>query len=112
VVAEALQAVAEQARPGQSTTELDKVAAEVLAHHGARSPFVNYHPAWAPRPSPAVLCVSVNDAVVHGIPNGQLLADYVHDSDGWTLRTASGARAAHSEHTVAVTRDSARILTR
>ena len=37
--------------------------------------------------------------------------DYTHDPDGWTLRTASGARAAHSEHTVAVTRDSARILT-
>ena len=37
--------------------------------------------------------------------------EYVHDSDGWTLRTASGARAAHSEHTVAVTADGARILT-
>jgi methionyl aminopeptidase len=36
--------------------------------------------------------------------------DYTHDSDGWTLRT-TGARAAHSEHTVAVTRDGARILT-
>jgi methionyl aminopeptidase len=66
VVAEALRAVAEQARPGQSTTELDKVAADVLARHGAQSPFLNYHPAWAPRPFPAVLCVSVNDAVGHG----------------------------------------------
>jgi methionyl aminopeptidase len=37
--------------------------------------------------------------------------DYVHDSDGWTLRTATGARAAHSEHTVAVTTDGARVLT-
>ena len=37
--------------------------------------------------------------------------DYTHDSDGWTLRTVSGARAAHSEHTVAVTDDGARILT-
>jgi methionyl aminopeptidase len=37
--------------------------------------------------------------------------DYTHDSDGWTLRTASGARAAHSEHTVAVTADGPRILT-
>ena len=37
--------------------------------------------------------------------------DYMHDPDGWTLRTASGARAAHSEHTVAVTRDGARVLT-
>jgi hypothetical protein len=75
VVAEALRAVADHARPGQSTTELDKVAADVLARHGARSPFLDYHPAWAPRPFPAVLCVSVNDAVVHGIPNGQVLAD-------------------------------------
>jgi methionyl aminopeptidase len=37
--------------------------------------------------------------------------EYTHDSDGWTLRTASGARAAHSEHTVAVTADGPRILT-
>ncbi|MDT0426032.1 type I methionyl aminopeptidase, partial [Streptomyces sp. DSM 41859] len=35
----------------------------------------------------------------------------VHDPDGWTLRSATGARAAHSEHTVAVTTDGARILT-
>ena len=63
VVAEALRAVAEQARPGQSTTQLDEVAADVLAGHGARSPCLNYHPAWAPRPFPAVLCVSVHDPV-------------------------------------------------
>jgi methionyl aminopeptidase len=37
--------------------------------------------------------------------------DYTHDSDGWTQRTVSGARAAHSEHTVAVTDDGAHILT-
>ena len=37
--------------------------------------------------------------------------DYTPDPDGWTLRTASGARAAHSEHTVAVTADGAHILT-
>ena len=37
--------------------------------------------------------------------------DCTHDPDGWTLRTASAARAAHSEHTVAVTADGARILT-
>ena len=35
VVAEALRAVAEHARPGRSTAELDKVAAQVLARHGA-----------------------------------------------------------------------------
>ncbi|WP_199254179.1 type I methionyl aminopeptidase [Mycolicibacterium mengxianglii] len=235
VVAEALTAVAGLAEPGRTTADLDRVAADVLAAHGATSPFLNYHPRWASSPFPAVLCVSVNDAVVHGIPTDQVLADgdlvsvdfgavldgwcgdaarsfivgtprpadadliaatdralfagiaavkpdntlgdigfaiaasvrrdgyglladhgghgigrtmheaphvpnegrrgkgmklrpglviaiepmligdgtedYVHDPDGWTLRTASGARAAHSEHTVAVTDDGARLLT-
>ena len=235
VVAEALRAVVAYAKAGQAVAELDKVAADVLARHGATSPFLNYHPRWAPIPFPAVLCVSVNDAVVHGIPDGYVLADgdlvsvdfgatlrgwtgdaarsfivgtprredaalieatdkalaagiaairpgntlgdvghaiastargagyglladhgghgigrtmhedphvpnegrpgkgmrlrpglviaiepmliadgsddYIHDSDGWTLRTASGARAAHSEHTVAVTADGPLILT-
>ncbi|WP_017612504.1 type I methionyl aminopeptidase [Nocardiopsis salina] len=36
----------------------------------------------------------------------------VHDEDGWTLRSADGSRAAHSEHTVAVTEDGPRVLTR
>ncbi|MBJ7341036.1 type I methionyl aminopeptidase [Mycolicibacterium sp.] len=235
VVAEALRAVIDYAEPGCSTADLDHVAADVLAAHGATSPFLDYHPRWAPVPFPAVLCVSVNDAVVHGIPTDQTLADgdlvsvdfgatldgwcgdaarsfvvgtpraedvaliaatdaalaagiaavkpgntlgdvghaietsardagygmlaghgghgigrmmheaphvpntgrpgsgmvlqpglviaiepmliadgtdgYVHDSDGWTLRTATGARAAHSEHTIALTGDGVRILT-
>ena len=35
----------------------------------------------------------------------------VHDADGWTLRTADGSRAAHVEHTVAITDDGPRVLT-
>jgi methionyl aminopeptidase len=38
--------------------------------------------------------------------------DYRHDADGWTLRTADGSRAAHAEHTVAITADGPRVLTR
>ena len=75
VVSKALQAIVEHAKPGQPTAELNQVAADVLTRHGARSPFLNYHPRWAPTPFPAVLCVSVNDAVVHGIPNGEVLTD-------------------------------------
>ncbi|MBM4510042.1 type I methionyl aminopeptidase [Rhodococcus hoagii] len=37
--------------------------------------------------------------------------DYRHDADGWTLRTVTGARAAHSEHTVAITDDGPVVLT-
>ncbi|MGH3906457.1 MAG: type I methionyl aminopeptidase, partial [Pseudonocardiaceae bacterium] len=36
---------------------------------------------------------------------------YRTDADGWTLRTADGSRAAHAEHTVAITEDGPRVLT-
>jgi methionyl aminopeptidase len=38
-------------------------------------------------------------------------AELVTDADGWTLRSATGCRTAHSEHTIAITRDGAEILT-
>ena len=38
-------------------------------------------------------------------------AELVTDADGWTLRSATGCRTAHSEHTIAITDDGAEILT-
>jgi methionyl aminopeptidase len=38
-------------------------------------------------------------------------AELVTDADGWTLRSATGCRAAHSEHTIAITNDGAEVLT-
>ena len=95
VVAEALHTVIEQAKPGMTTLDLDRIAAEVLARHGASSPFLDYHPRWAPTPFPGVLCVSVNDAVVHGIPNDYVLADgdLVSVDFGATLRGWTGDAA-------------------
>ena len=37
--------------------------------------------------------------------------DYVTDEDGWALRTVDGSRAAHAEHTVAITADGPLVLT-
>jgi len=235
VVAEALAAVRQRAAVGVTLTELDQVAAKVIKGAGATPAFLGYHPSWAPTPYPGVICASVNDAVVHGVPDRTRLADgdlvsidcgafvqgwcgdaaisfivgtprsddaeliaatdaalergiaaalpgnqlgdlgnaigtparksgygllenheghgvgramhedpfvpnegrtghgyrlrpglviaiepmlisggtdeYVTDPDGWTLRTASGARAAHSEHTIAVTEDGPIVLT-
>ena len=95
VVAEALRAVIGHAKPGRTTADLDEVAAEVLARHGATSPFLNYHPDWAPSPFPAVLCTSVNDAIVHGVPNAEVLADgdLVSVDFGATLRGWCGDAA-------------------
>ncbi|MEV3947680.1 type I methionyl aminopeptidase [Streptomyces halstedii] len=75
VVAQVLTAVREAAAVGVSLRELDGVAREVLRVAGATSPFFNYRPHFAPTPFPAVICASVNDAIVHGIPNDHRLRD-------------------------------------
>lgn len=235
VVAAALAAARDVAAVGVSLRDLDAAAAAVIADAGARPAFLGYRPNWAPTPFPGVVCASVNDAVVHGIPTDARIADgdlvsldcgayldgwcgdsaisfvvgsadpedvsliadtdealrrgvaaavagnrigdiaaaigsyarsrgrgvladhgghgigramhedpdvpnegragrgmrlrpglvlalepmllgggaddYRHDSDGWTLRTLDGSRAAHSEHTVAITEDGPVVLT-
>jgi methionyl aminopeptidase len=68
VVAAALAATKAAAAPGVSLRELDAIAVQVMADHGAKSSFLNYHPHFAPTPFPGVICASVNDMVVHGIP--------------------------------------------
>lgn len=75
VVAHALAAVRDRAAVGVSLLELDLAAREVLREAGASSPFLGYRPRFAPVPFPAVICASVNDAIVHGIPDGYRLRD-------------------------------------
>ena len=236
LTAAALAAVREAALVGTRLDELDAVAGAVITKGAGEALFLGYRPRSAPSPYPGVACISVNDAVVHGIPGryrlrdgdlvsvdcgarvhgwcgdaavsfvvgeasgadldliatttraleagiaaarpgarlgdvahaigtvargagygmmadhgghgigremhedphvpnegrsgrgvrlrpGLVLAlepmliaggtdDYVADPDGWTLRTASGTRAAHVEHTVAITDDGPEVLTR
>jgi methionyl aminopeptidase len=75
IVARALSAVRERAKPGVRLSELDEVARSVLEMEGATSPFLGYQPGFAPVPFPAVICASVNDAALHGIPGRRKLAD-------------------------------------
>lgn len=91
VVGQALAAVREAAGVGVSLRELDEAARAVLARAGARSPFLGYRPSFAPTPFPAVICASVNDAIVHGVPTGYRLRDgdlvsidCGAELDGWT----------------------------
>ncbi|GAA4944771.1 hypothetical protein GCM10023238_08570 [Streptomyces heliomycini] len=51
------------------------MAREVLRAAGATSPFPGHRPSFAPTPFPAVICASVNDAIVHGVPDGYRLRD-------------------------------------
>lgn len=69
VVAEALKACREAVAPGVTTKDLDEIAAGVLREHGAKSNFLGYGG------FPATICASVNDVVVHGIPDGLTLRE-------------------------------------
>jgi methionyl aminopeptidase len=75
VVATALAAVRAKAAVGVSLAELDGIAADVLVAADATSSFQHYRPHFAPTPFPAVICASVNDVIVHGIPSDYLLRD-------------------------------------
>ncbi|MGY1857825.1 type I methionyl aminopeptidase [Modestobacter sp. SYSU DS0290] len=75
VVADMHAAVQAAAAPGVRLTELDAIARDVLADAGATSPFLGYAPLSTTPPFPGVLCLSVNDVALHGIPTAQELAD-------------------------------------
>jgi methionyl aminopeptidase len=69
VVAEMHAAIRAAVRPGVTTASLDRVARDVLERRGAESNFFGYHG------FPAVICTSVNDEVIHGIPGSRVLQD-------------------------------------
>lgn len=73
-VAEILLLLREAAGPGVTTGELDELASQELSRRGLKSPFIGYAPGGLP-PYPAVLCVSVNDEIVHGIPGSRELVE-------------------------------------
>jgi len=84
VVADTLKQIKAQAKIGMTTLDLNDLAISNLAKHGATSSFLGYHG------FPAVICASVNEEVVHGIPNkrklisGDLLSiDFGAIIDGW-----------------------------
>ena len=104
VVADVLAAARSAAAPGVTLKELDGAARDVLAKAGATSPFLNYHPKFAPVPYPAVICTSVNDAALHGIPGsyrleaGDLLSVDAgrRSTAGWATRRSRSRSAAHA----------------
>jgi methionyl aminopeptidase len=62
-----LREVESAARPGVTTAELDELAEEMIRSNGGTPAFKGY------RGFPATLCASVNDVIVHGIPNRRLV---------------------------------------
>jgi methionyl aminopeptidase len=73
-VAEILLALRERARPGVTTGELNELATQEIRSRRITSSFLGYAPGDAP-PYPAVLCASINEEIVHGIPGRRVLRE-------------------------------------
>lgn len=69
-LAEVLESVSKLIRPGVSALELDRFAQDKIKELGDTPAFLGYAPAGHRTPFPAALCVSINSAVVHGVPKG------------------------------------------
>ncbi len=72
VVALCLAEINAAIKPGMNTLELDLIAREVMEQEGAKPSFLGYHG------YPAVICVSINEEVVHGIPDEKR---FINDGD-------------------------------
>ena len=69
IVADTLEKLSAEMIPGKSILELDRIAEEYIRSQNARPAFKGY------RGYPSTLCVSVDDEVVHGIPNERFLKE-------------------------------------
>ncbi len=64
-----LKEVAKKVKPGVKTSELNSYAEQLIDEAGCIASFLGYQPYDAKKPYPAALCVSINEEIVHGIPN-------------------------------------------
>ena len=94
-VAEVLVALRDAADVGVNLLDLDGLAHEMIKERGAESCYIDYHPSFGASPFGKVLCTSVNDAVLHGLPHdyalqdGDLLSlDFACSVDGWVSDSA------------------------
>lgn len=94
-VASVLEATRDAADVGVTLLALDTLAHDMIRARGAESCYIDYHPSFGASPFGKVLCTSVNDAVLHGLPHdyrlqdGDLLSlDFAASVDGWVADSA------------------------
>ena len=94
-VASVLTATAAAAKVGVNLLSLDKLAHDMIRAAGAESCYIDYHPSFGASPFGKVICTSVNDAVLHGLPHdyalrdGDLLTlDFAASVNGWVSDSA------------------------
>jgi methionyl aminopeptidase len=94
-VGRVLEATRDAAAVGVNLLELDELAHDMIRSEGAESCYIDYHPSFGASPFGKVICTSVNDAVLHGLPHdytlrdGDLLSlDFAASVGGWVSDSA------------------------
>lgn len=94
-VASVLEATRDAASVGVNLLDLDALAHDMIRAAGAESCYIDYHPSFGGSPFGKVICTSVNDGVLHGLPHdyklrdGDLLSlDFAALVDGWAADSA------------------------
>jgi methionyl aminopeptidase len=94
-VASVLEATAAASAVGVNLLALDKLAHSMIRQRKAESCYIDYHPSFGASPFGKVLCTSVNDAALHGLPHdyrlrdGDVLSlDFAASVHGWVCDSA------------------------
>lgn len=90
-----LEATAAASAVGVNLLALNRIAHDLIRSRGGESCYINYHPSFGGSPFGKVLCTSVNDAALHGLPHdytlrdGDVLSlDFAAIVDGWVADSA------------------------
>lgn len=94
-VAEVLATLRDETTVGTNLLEIDRRAHAMIRAAGAESCYIDYHPSFGASPFGKVICTSINDAVLHGLPfdydlrDGDLVSlDFAVAVDGWVADSA------------------------
>lgn len=115
-VASVLEATAAASGVGVNLLALDRLAHDMIRRAGAESCYIDYHPSFGAMPFGKVLCTSVNDAVLHGLPHDYRLQDgdvvsldFAAAVDGWVADSAitviAGRARPEDERLITTTQD-------
>jgi methionyl aminopeptidase len=94
-VASVVEATAAASTVGVNLLALDRMAGDMIRRAGAKSSYVDYHPSFGASPFGKFICLSVNDAALHGLPfdyklrDGDVLSlDFAASVNGWVADSA------------------------
>lgn len=94
-VAEVLATLRDETTVGTNLLAIDRRAHDMIRRAGATSCYIDYHPSFGAMPFGKVICTSINDAVLHGLPHDYALRDgdlvtldFAASVDGWVADSA------------------------